>query len=201
MEALSQAQNTLAILAGNAAHIDQLIIAGDPASGVIRPHPSIRLCDGDLSLALGQQGGEYEIDLGGLHSLLETALYTEGPVALSVQAWTDGAWQTIPGLDHVVIGGSGAGWYGFPMAATTGRLRFVIHGPGAGLAEVVVTGSPINALPPRVQILSPLPGDIVDDTVTVVGMVDDPEVVGVARHILDEERRHRKDFKERLGKY
>ncbi len=35
----------------------------------------------------------------------------------------------------------------------------------------------------------------------IIDVVDDPEVVGVARHILDEERRHRKDFKERLGKY
>jgi bacterioferritin len=35
----------------------------------------------------------------------------------------------------------------------------------------------------------------------IIDVVDDPEVVGVAKHILDEERRHRKDFKERLGKY
>jgi bacterioferritin len=35
----------------------------------------------------------------------------------------------------------------------------------------------------------------------IIDVVDDPEVAGVARHILDEERRHRKDFKERLGKY
>ncbi|HTY92120.1 MAG TPA: ferritin-like domain-containing protein [Methanocella sp.] len=27
--------------------------------------------------------------------------------------------------------------------------------------------------------------------------IDDPEVVGVLRHILDEEKRHRKEFKER----
>jgi bacterioferritin len=35
----------------------------------------------------------------------------------------------------------------------------------------------------------------------MIEVVDDPEVVGVAKHILDEERRHRKDFRERLGKY
>jgi bacterioferritin len=34
----------------------------------------------------------------------------------------------------------------------------------------------------------------------IIETVDDPEVVGVARHILDEERRHRKDFRERLEK-
>jgi len=31
--------------------------------------------------------------------------------------------------------------------------------------------------------------------------VDDPEVVGVLKHILDEEKRHRKEFRERLEKY
>ncbi len=35
----------------------------------------------------------------------------------------------------------------------------------------------------------------------MIDLVDDPEVVGVARHILDEEKRHRKDFRERLGRY
>ncbi len=34
----------------------------------------------------------------------------------------------------------------------------------------------------------------------IIEVVDDPEVVGVAKHILDEEKRHRKDFRERLGK-
>ncbi len=34
----------------------------------------------------------------------------------------------------------------------------------------------------------------------IVEAVDDPEVVGVAKHILDEERRHRKEFKERLAR-
>jgi bacterioferritin len=34
----------------------------------------------------------------------------------------------------------------------------------------------------------------------IIETVDDAEVVGVARHILDEERRHRKDFRERLEK-
>lgn len=34
----------------------------------------------------------------------------------------------------------------------------------------------------------------------MIELVDDQEVVGVARHILDEERRHRKEFKERLGR-
>ncbi|AFD00804.1 Ferritin-like domain protein [Methanocella conradii HZ254] len=33
----------------------------------------------------------------------------------------------------------------------------------------------------------------------MIELVNDPEVVGVARHILDEERRHRKEFKERLS--
>ena len=31
--------------------------------------------------------------------------------------------------------------------------------------------------------------------------IDDPEVVGVLKHILDEEKRHRKEFRERLKKY
>jgi len=35
----------------------------------------------------------------------------------------------------------------------------------------------------------------------IIDAVDDPEVVGVARHILDEERRHRKEFRERRGMY
>lgn len=34
----------------------------------------------------------------------------------------------------------------------------------------------------------------------IIEVVDDPEVVGVAKHILDEERRHRKEFKERLAR-
>lgn len=33
----------------------------------------------------------------------------------------------------------------------------------------------------------------------MIELVNDVEVVGVARHILDEERRHRKEFKERLS--
>ncbi|VVB85459.1 2-nonaprenyl-3-methyl-6-methoxy-1,4-benzoquinol hydroxylase [uncultured archaeon] len=33
-----------------------------------------------------------------------------------------------------------------------------------------------------------------------IGMIDDPEVVGVLRHILDEEKRHRKEFRMRLEK-
>lgn len=31
-----------------------------------------------------------------------------------------------------------------------------------------------------------------------IGVIDDEEVVGVLKHIRDEERRHRKEFKERL---
>jgi bacterioferritin len=34
----------------------------------------------------------------------------------------------------------------------------------------------------------------------IIDTVDDQEVVGVAKHILDEERRHRKEFKERLAR-
>jgi bacterioferritin len=34
----------------------------------------------------------------------------------------------------------------------------------------------------------------------IIEVVDDPEVAGVAKHILDEERRHRKEFKERLAR-
>jgi bacterioferritin len=34
----------------------------------------------------------------------------------------------------------------------------------------------------------------------IIETVDDQEVVGVAKHILDEERRHRKEFKERLAR-
>lgn len=34
----------------------------------------------------------------------------------------------------------------------------------------------------------------------IIEVVDDPEVAGVARHILDEERRHRREFRERLEK-
>ena len=32
-----------------------------------------------------------------------------------------------------------------------------------------------------------------------IAVVDDPEVVGVMKHALDEEKRHRKEFKERLA--
>ncbi len=34
----------------------------------------------------------------------------------------------------------------------------------------------------------------------IIATVDDPEVRGVAQHILDEEKRHRKEFKERLAR-
>jgi bacterioferritin len=34
----------------------------------------------------------------------------------------------------------------------------------------------------------------------IIEVVDDPEVAGVAKHILDEEKRHRKDFRERLAR-
>lgn len=34
----------------------------------------------------------------------------------------------------------------------------------------------------------------------IIDLVDDAEVAGVARHILDEERRHRKEFRERLAR-
>ncbi len=33
-----------------------------------------------------------------------------------------------------------------------------------------------------------------------IELIDDPEVVGVLKHILDEERRHRKEFRMRLEK-
>jgi bacterioferritin len=33
-----------------------------------------------------------------------------------------------------------------------------------------------------------------------IAIIDDPEVVGVMKHALDEEKRHRKEFKERLAK-
>lgn len=33
-----------------------------------------------------------------------------------------------------------------------------------------------------------------------IGLIDDPEVVGVLKHILDEEKRHRKEFRMRLEK-
>lgn len=33
-----------------------------------------------------------------------------------------------------------------------------------------------------------------------VEIIDDPEVVGVLKHIIDEEKRHRKEFRERLDK-
>jgi bacterioferritin len=32
-----------------------------------------------------------------------------------------------------------------------------------------------------------------------IAVIDDPEVVGVMKHVLDEERRHRKEFKARLA--
>jgi bacterioferritin len=32
-----------------------------------------------------------------------------------------------------------------------------------------------------------------------IAIIDDPEVVGVMKHALDEEKRHRKEFKERLA--
>jgi bacterioferritin len=31
-----------------------------------------------------------------------------------------------------------------------------------------------------------------------IGLIDDPEVVGVLKHILDEEKRHRKEFRMRI---
>jgi bacterioferritin len=34
----------------------------------------------------------------------------------------------------------------------------------------------------------------------MIKTVDDPEVVGVMKHALDEEKRHRKEFKDRLAK-
>ena len=34
----------------------------------------------------------------------------------------------------------------------------------------------------------------------MISTIDDPEVVGVMKHALDEERRHRKEFKDRLKK-
>ncbi|MDP3067010.1 MAG: ferritin-like domain-containing protein [Methanobacteriaceae archaeon] len=34
-----------------------------------------------------------------------------------------------------------------------------------------------------------------------IAEIPDEEVVGVLKHILDEEKRHRKEFKERLEKY
>jgi bacterioferritin len=34
-----------------------------------------------------------------------------------------------------------------------------------------------------------------------IDTINDPEVVGVLKHILDEEKRHRKEFRERLKKY
>jgi bacterioferritin len=33
-----------------------------------------------------------------------------------------------------------------------------------------------------------------------IGLIDDPEVVGVLKHILDEEKRHRKEFRMRIDK-
>ena len=33
-----------------------------------------------------------------------------------------------------------------------------------------------------------------------IALIDDPEIVGVLRHILDEEKRHRKEFRLRLEK-
>jgi bacterioferritin len=33
-----------------------------------------------------------------------------------------------------------------------------------------------------------------------IGLIDDPEVIGVLKHILDEEKRHRKEFRMRLEK-
>ncbi len=34
----------------------------------------------------------------------------------------------------------------------------------------------------------------------IIEVAGDPEVIGVAKHILDEERRHRREFKERLAR-
>lgn len=34
----------------------------------------------------------------------------------------------------------------------------------------------------------------------MIATIDDPEVVGVMKHALDEERRHRKEFKDRIKK-
>ncbi len=35
----------------------------------------------------------------------------------------------------------------------------------------------------------------------MIAVSDDQEITGVMKHILDEEKRHRKEFRERLGKY
>ncbi len=35
----------------------------------------------------------------------------------------------------------------------------------------------------------------------MIAVIDDQEIVGVMKHILDEEKRHRKEFKERLERY
>ncbi len=45
-----------------------------------------------------------------------------------------------------------------------------------------------------------LENEAIDIYRRIIEIVDDQEVVGVARHILDEERRHRKEFKERLNR-
>jgi bacterioferritin len=34
----------------------------------------------------------------------------------------------------------------------------------------------------------------------MISTIDDPEVVGVMKHALDEEKRHRKEFKDRIKK-
>ncbi|MCK9151214.1 ferritin-like domain-containing protein [Methanobacterium alcaliphilum] len=40
----------------------------------------------------------------------------------------------------------------------------------------------------------------IDEYVHQIEIIDDEEVVGVLKHILDEEKRHRKEFREILGK-
>ena len=172
---LSPAGNTLAIQAGGAARIDYVLIAGEPHPGAIRPQAPSALIDGDLATSLGKEGGSYDLTLGGRHALLETAVYADGPAVISIEARNGGAWTTIPGLDRVAVGNAGVGWYTFSAAVTADGLRLIIHGPGAGIAELAVTGSPSNDGPPVLRLLGPAPGDIVGQTVTVVGMVDDPD--------------------------
>jgi len=40
--------------------------------------------------------------------------------------------------------------------------------------------------------------EAIDMYKNIIETVDDPEIIGLAKHILDEERRHRKEFRERL---
>ncbi len=52
----------------------------------------------------------------------------------------------------------------------------------------------------QLELQSDLETEAVERYKRHIALIDDPEVIGVLRHILDEEKRHRKEFRVRLEK-